>query len=159
MIEQKIEKLLIEKFKDELFADCFLVEVKLHANYKLEVFVDSDSGLTLAKCQKISRYLEKYIDEDQWLGERYVIEVSSPGIRRPLTLLRQYKKNVGRKIKIIFIEDGRKKQEGKLVDANEIACFIEEKVVIKNGKKKIRTTEITEIPYDAIKKAVIKPAF
>lgn len=159
MIEQKIEDLLTEKFQEDFFADCFLVEAKLHSNNKLEVFVDSDSGMMLSKCQKISRYLESFIDDEQWLGERYTIEVSSPGTGRPLTMLRQYKKNIGRKLVIKFIEDGRKKREGKLVDANESACFLEEKVVRKERKKKIRTTEITEFPYNEIKKAVIKATF
>lgn len=159
MIEQKIENLLTEKFEEEEYNDCFLVEIKLPANNKLEVFVDSDSGMMLSKCQKISRYLESYIDEEQWLGERYTIEVSSPGIGRPLTLARQYKKNIGRKIVINFLEEGRKKKEGKLVDANDTACFLEEKIVLKEKKKKIRTTEITEIPYSEIGKAKIKAAF
>lgn len=159
MIEQKIETLLVEKFKEEDYADFFIVAIKLHANNKLEVFIDSDTSLPLSKCQKISRYLEGHIDENQWLGEKYVIEVSSPGVSRPLIMVRQYKKNIGRKLAINFLEDGVKKREGKLVDANETACFLEEKVVLKEGKKKIRTTTITEIPYDTIKKAVIKPVF
>ena len=57
------------------------------------------------------------------------------------------------------MEDGKKKREGILVEANETACFIEEKVVLKEGKKKIRTTETIAIPYETIKKAVIKPVF
>ncbi len=159
MIEQKITALLAEKFTEEDYADFFIVEIKLHSNNKLEVFIDSDTSLPLSKCQKISRYLEYHIDEHQWLGEKYIIEVSSPGISRPLTLARQYQKNIGRKLSINFLVDGVKGREGILVDANETACFIEEKVVLKEGKKKIRTKEITEVPYDAIKKAVIKPAF
>lgn len=159
MIEQKIEVLLAEKFKEEEFADFFIVEIKMHLNNKLEVFIDSDTSLPLSKCQRLSRYLEFHIDENQWLGEKYIIEVSSPGISRPLTLYRQYKKNIGRKLAIRFVEDGVKKREGILVDANETACFLEEKIVRKEKKKKIRTTEITEIPYTDIKKAVIKPAF
>lgn len=159
MIEQKIEVLLAEKFEEDDFADFFIVEIKLHANNKLEVFIDSDTALPLSKCQRISRYLESHIDENQWLGEKYIIEVSSPGISRPLTLVRQYQKNIGRKLAINFLEDGKKKKEGKLVEVTETACFVEEKVVLKEGKKKKRTTVITEIPYDSIKKAVIKPAF
>jgi len=159
LIEQKIAALLAEKFKEEDYVDFFIVEIKMHSNNKLEVFIDSDTSLPLSKCQKISRYLEYHIDENQWLGEKYIIEVSSPGISRPLTLVRQYQKNIGRKLAINFLEDGIKKRAGKLVAANETACFIEEKVVLKEGKKKIRTTEITEIPYNTIKKAVIKPAF
>jgi len=159
LIEQKIEALLAEKFQEEEYADFFIVEIKMHTNNKLEVFIDSDTSLPLSKCQKLSRYLEGYIDEHQWLGEKYVIEVSSPGISRPLTFYRQYKKNIGRKLKINFLVDGVKGREGILVDANETACFLEEKIVLKEGKKKIRTKTITEISYDTIKKAVIKPVF
>ena len=84
MIEAKIESLLQDKFKEEGFTDCFLLEVKLHANRKLDVFIDSDTGITFGKCQTISRYLEQYLDEEGWLGESYVLEVSSPGVGRPL---------------------------------------------------------------------------
>lgn len=159
MVEQKISLLLTEKFQEEPFKDCFLVEIKLHANNKLEVFIDCDSGLPLSMCQKISRFLEGHLDNEQWLGEKYIIEVSSPGISRPLSFYRQYKKNIGRKLVIKFIEEGKKKKEGILVDANENACFLEEKKTVKEGKKKKRTLEIVEIPYTTIKKAVIKPAF
>ena len=159
MIEQKIIDLLVDKFKEDDFNDYFLVEVKLSTQNKLEVYIDCDTGLTLAKCQKISRYLESYLDEEQWLGDRYVIEVSSPGVSRPLILYRQYQKNKGRKLEIHFLEEGKKKKEGILVDANENACFLEEKIVLREGKKKKRTTTILEIPYSIIKKAIIKPSF
>ena len=90
MIEDRIVELLGAKFEEEEFRDCFLVETKFHGNNKLEVFIDCDNGLTFEKCQKISRYLESFIDEKQWLGEKYVLDVSSPGIGRPLILKRQY---------------------------------------------------------------------
>lgn len=64
MIENKIIDLLDQKFKEEDFLDCFLVDLQLHANQKLEVFLDSDTGITFEKCQKISRYLEQYLDEE-----------------------------------------------------------------------------------------------
>ena len=112
MIEQKIEDLLSEKFKETDFDDFFIVAIKLHTNNKLEVFIDSDSSLPLSKCQQISRYLESYIDTHQWLGEKYILEVSSPGISRPLTLVRQYKKNIGRKLAVNFLEDGKQKKVG-----------------------------------------------
>ena len=89
-LEEKIVELLEEKFKEEEFADCFLIEIKLHKHNKLDIFLDSDTGITFQKCQRISRYLESYIDEGGWLGEKYVIEVSSPGLTRPLKLRRQY---------------------------------------------------------------------
>ena len=61
MIEDKITDLLEELFTTEEFSDCFLVEVKLHANRKLEVFMDCDEGITFERCRKTSRYLEKHL--------------------------------------------------------------------------------------------------
>jgi len=79
-MESKVRKLLTEKFAEEEFADCFLVATELSKKNKLEIFVDSDSGMTFDKCRKLSRYLEEFIDEEQWLGQKYTLEVSSPGM-------------------------------------------------------------------------------
>ena len=88
MIEQTIPQLLAEKFQESEFDDFFLVDLKLGINNKLEVFVDSDSQVTFEKCRKISRFLEEHLDQEGWLGDRYVLEVSSPGVGRPLKFLR-----------------------------------------------------------------------
>jgi ribosome maturation factor RimP len=156
-IEEKIHELLAAKFQEETFQDCFLVEFNLHTGNKLEVFMDSDSGLTLEKCQRISRYLESHIDEEGWLGEKYTLEVSSPGLSRPLKLKRQYLKNIGRKVEVTF-NNGEVKT-GLLKAADESAFTLEETVVKKEGKKKKKEVVLTEIPYDSIKKTMIIISF
>lgn len=156
MIEGKITELLEEKFQEEEFSDCFIVEVQLN-NKKLNVFIDCDSGVTFGKCQKLSRYLESFIDEEGWLGEKYILEVSSPGIGRPLKLSRQYKKNIGRKLEVTLLEGGNK--QGQLIEVNESAIVIEYKQRIKEGKKK-RTEVVKEtISFEEIKKAIVKITF
>ncbi len=93
-ITERITRLLEEKYStDEVFADCFTVSVEMKPGQKLYVFADSDSGMTFEKCQKLSRYLESHIDSNGWLGEKYLLEVSSPGIGRPFQFLRQYNNN------------------------------------------------------------------
>jgi len=104
-IIEQIIALLDKKFEEEDFNDCFLVEAH-HNNSKLELFIDSDSNITFTKCRKISRYLESFIDENGWLGEKYTLDVSSPGITRPLKFKRQYVKNIGRKMEIKLKEEG-----------------------------------------------------
>lgn len=157
-MEARISDLLDEKFKEPDFADCFLIDINLiPKGNKLEVFIDSDSGMTFEKCQKISRYLESHLDENKWFGEDYTLEVSSPGISRPLKLPRQYIKNKGRDVEITT-KEGTKK-EGKLVDATDFAATVEELVITKEGKKKKKEIVQTIIPYDDIKKAVIKISF
>ena len=104
-----IEELLLQKFEHPAFSDCFIVEIKLANPNRLEVFVDSDTGISLEKCQKISRYLEQHLEEKKWLSENYTLEVSSPGINRPLKFVRQYKKNIGRTLDITLSDNTIKK--------------------------------------------------
>lgn len=157
MIEQQIESLLATKFEEEEFQDCFLIEVNHHPSNKLDVFIDSDSGVTFEKCQKISRYLEAILDEQGWIGEKYVLEVSSPGISRPLRLWRQYKKNTGRTLEVT-LKDGTKK-EGLLSEVQEDLILLEETVIELEGKKKIKKQVLTPVAFDNIKKTIVKISF
>lgn len=157
MIEEKIKELLAKKFQEEGFQDCFLVDLKAGLNNKVEVFIESDSALTHPRCQKISRYLEGFIDENQWLGEKYTLEVSSPGIGKPLKLKRQYYKNIGRRVEINFLEG--KPQTGKLIEVNDDTITIEYEIIIKEGKKKRKEMFEHVIPFENIKKAVVKVTF
>ncbi len=157
MVEHKIKNLLDEKFVEEAFNDCFVVEIKLSASNQLDVYIDSDSSLTFARCQKISRYLETYLDEEQWLGERYTLNVSSPGISRPLKFTRQYQKNVGRKVEVTLKEGTH--MEGILKEMTDDAITIEAKVRIKEGKKKKTSIVQTIIPFDDIQQTIVKITF
>lgn len=152
----KITSLLETKFEEEFFNDCFLVEINQN-NSKLEIFVDSDSNITFEKCRKISRYLEQHIDENGWLGEKYTLEVSSPGITRPLLFKRQYAKNIGRKLEVKLKDEG--KQKGVLVNVTDEAIHLEEKVRVKEGKKKVNKILTHEIAYENIEKAIVKISF
>jgi len=157
VVEDKITTLLEEKFREDAFSDCFLVDLKLHAHNKLDVFIDSDFGISFEQCQKISRYLEEYLDEEQWLGEKYVLEVSSPGISRPLTMKRQYPRNVGRKVEV-KLKDGDKRS-GTLKEVEDNHIVLEEKVRRKEGKRKKTEVVETEIDFNSIKETKVKVSF
>ncbi len=159
MIVEKITDLLTQKFEEEDYDDCFIVEIKHNpTNNKLAVFVDADSGMTFRKCQRLSRYLESYIDEEGWIGEKYILEVSSPGIDRPLVMPRQFKKNIGRRLELeVDIDD--KKRKGVLTKADEEGICLSFEQTRKQGKKKIKEQVELELPYSAIKKATVKISF
>ena len=157
-MRKKIEALIEEKFKEEGFEDCFLVDIiRPEGSNKLEIFVDADSGITYVKCQRLSRYLETYIDEAQWLGEKYTLEVSSPGIGRPLKFNRQYKKNIGRKVAVKLNVGGT--EEGTLTEVTETEITIERKERVKEGKKKVNKTLVIPILFDDIKETKVKITF
>ncbi|NJL73839.1 MAG: ribosome maturation factor [Saprospiraceae bacterium] len=158
MIEERIVELLDKKWEEPEWESCFVVEVKHHQKTnKLEVFIDSDAGMTFEKCQKISRYLESVLDVELWLGEKYVLEVSSPGVGRPLKLKRQYFKNIGRTLEVRWNEDNT--TEGLLKEANELGISIEHEIQVVEGNKKHKQNILTFIPFEAIKSTKVKVVF
>jgi ribosome maturation factor RimP len=157
-LTERISQLLQQKYaSDEMFADCFTVEVELKPGNKLYIYADSDSGLSLEKCQKLSRFVEHQLDENLWLGETYGIEVSSPGIDRPLKFPRQYLKNIGRTLAIRTLD--KTEHLAELKSADETQIVLTQIVVERDGKKKIKKEVETPIPYDLIEKAVVKLPF
>ncbi len=156
-MEERIANLLEEKFQEEEFKDCFLVEI-VQAGNKLDVFIDSDSGITFQKCQQVSRYLEnEYLDVDKPLGEEYTLNVGSPGVGRPLQSWRQYPRNVGRKLEI-KMQDGSD-HEGTLVAVEPNQITLEEKVRFKEGKRTKTEVRQTVLNFDDIKKTTVKISF
>lgn len=147
-----------EKFLEEEFQDCFLYDINFNpSNKKLEVFVDCDAALTLAKCSRLNRYLQGHIDEEDWLGEKYILDVSSPGTSKPLKFKRQYVKNIGRKVEVKLLEPG--KVEGKLKEVLENSIKVFYKTKVKVGKKKVIKEILEEVPFDKIKETKVKISF
>jgi ribosome maturation factor RimP len=157
MVEEKIYDLLEAKFAEPEYADCFLIELNLHAGKRLEVIIDADAGVSFDQCTRISRYLESWLDENAWLGDDYTLEVSSPGVSRPLKLWRQYPRNVGRTLEIT-LKDGHQ-HSGKLLAIHEGHLDLEETLRRKEGKKNITETVVRNIAPDAIEKAIVKISF
>jgi ribosome maturation factor RimP len=151
---EKVEAALAEKFAtDEEFSDCFAVEIKLQKGNLLEVFVDADGAMDFRRCQRLSRFLEAKIDENNWLGDSYTLEVSSPGIGRPLKFLRQYVKNIGRTVEITL--NSGEIEEGILLAADENEVVLEQKKRIEEGKKKKNVVVQTSFSFQNIKKTEV----
>lgn len=131
-IENKVIALVEEKIADR--DDLFVVDVKMHANGTLEVLVDGDQGISIQDCAAISRHVGFRLEEDDMIAYAYRLEVSSPGIDRPLSMVRQYRKNKGRNIQV-SMRDGRI-TTGKLLEVTEDAITIVETVKEK-GKKAV----------------------
>jgi ribosome maturation factor RimP len=151
-IEKRTTELVEEKIAD--MPNLFLVDVKMHPNGKLIVLVDGDNGIGIAECVAISRHVGFHLEEENVIDTPYNLEVSSPGIDTPLTLKRQYAKNIGRTL-AIKMDDGSKR-EGVLKEAGDDLIVIEE--VIKEKGKKAATVEST-IPTDKITETKVLISF
>ncbi len=121
-----------EKIADR--EDLFVVDVKMHSNGKLEVLVDGDQGISIQDCAAISRHVGFHLEEEDTIQHAYRLEVSSPGIDRPLNTVRQYRKNIGRTVEVSLQDGGT--VSGKLVEVAEESIIIVEKIKEK-GKKAV----------------------
>ncbi len=84
--------------------DGYLVEVTVRGETGgsvVEVFIDTDRGVTADECAHVNRHVSSEIEKRNLIPGRYRLEVSSPGLERSLKFVRQYTKNVGRRMKII----------------------------------------------------------
>ena len=158
MIEKKFEKLIDQAIKELEYEDCFLVDLKV-SNNKVQIFLDSDDSITFLKCRKVSRFIEAVIDEEQWLGEKYTLDVSSAGVGKPLKMTRQYLKNIGRDIEVKLYGEDKEKVLGELVSASDESISVYYEEVVKEGKKKKKLEITREIPRHEIKEAKIKISF
>lgn len=111
--------------------DAFLVDLIIRGERTskvIELYVDTDSGISLDQCSNISRDLATLLDEADIIQGRYRLDVSSPGLDKPLKLLRQYKKNIGRNCKIVSSEEGKKISfEGMLEHVSDNSVTIAQK--------------------------------
>ena len=156
-MEEHVTNMLEEMFaSSEDFTDCYVVDISL-LKTKLDISIEADSEMTFRKCQQISRFVEAYLDEEQPLGEKYTLNVGSPGVDRPLKFKRQYVKNIGRNMKVKTNEG--EDHEGKMISADDEKITLEAKVRIKEGKRKKTVVQQTEIAYANIKKAKVKISF
>ena len=128
--------------------DAFLVELELKPNNIIVAFVDSDNGLTIEQIKMINRQIESDLDRDV---EDFNLTVSSPDLNRPLKTWRQYKKNVGRYLKVNFNE---RQEEGMLMKV-EVNYLV---LSVPNKKKSAPNTEL-EIQFADIAEAKVAIRF
>ena len=83
-------------------------------NSLVRLYIDSEQGISLENCEAVSRQVSGILEVDDPISGRYTLEVSSPGLDRPLFEIAHFKKFIGKKsrIKMIVDVDGRKNFTG-----------------------------------------------
>jgi len=130
----------------------FLVEAVVRPGNKITVYIDNMNGVTLDECISVSRYLENKLDRSV---EDFELEVSSPGLDKPLKLPVQFEKNAGRIIDIV--RTNGIKITAKLLGIRNGFIQVETEAMVKDPvthKKKIEQ-HVQEIKQDEIKSAKV----
>ncbi|NMA85414.1 MAG: ribosome maturation factor RimP [Epulopiscium sp.] len=126
-IVEQVEAML-DPILEERDYECVDVEfVKEGANWFLRVFVDKEGGITIEDCEWVSRSLEKELDEKDPIEQSYILEVSSPGLDRPLKKdedFVRYKDEIV-DVKLYKAIEKQKEFQGKLVGLQDDHIVIE----------------------------------
>jgi ribosome maturation factor RimP len=127
--------------------DYFLVDLRIKPIHNIKVFLDGDSGITIEKCVQVNRKLYKKLEESALFpAGDFSLEVSSAGLDEPLKSLRQYKKNIGRSVEVLFL-DGTQK-EGVLTGVHDEGIVLEVATgKPSNGKMQSRKKEISSYTF------------
>ena len=124
--------------------------VKENGRYFLRTYIHKDGGVNLDDCQKMSEALGEKLDKDDPIKEAYYLEVSSPGLDRPLKTDRDLERNLGKDIEINLYSPfgGNKSYEGTLTD------FSDRNINIENYNH-----NLVEIPREKISKIKLAVKF
>ena len=119
---------ITEPIVDELDMEIVDIEyIKEGPHMYLRIYIDKDGGVNLDDCQKVSEKVSEILDEKDPISENYFLEVSSPGIDRPLKNDKDLKRSIGKDVEISLYKavDGKKKLTGKLLNYDDDNIYIE----------------------------------
>jgi ribosome maturation factor RimP len=116
----------------------------------LRLYIDKEGGVTLDDCAAVSRQVSYKLDADDPIAQRYVLEVSSPGLDRPLHSARDFERFAGRQIRLSTIAplQGRRNFVGRLVGLIEGMV----RLVLEDGHE-------VAVPKDLVDKARLEPDY
>ncbi|CAA0146795.1 ribosome assembly cofactor RimP [Tenacibaculum maritimum] len=153
MNQSKVKELLEEALSEN--ESLFLIDLSFLSDNKIKVIVDGDEGVSLKECIRISRNIEHNLDREE---EDFSLEVTSPDISHSLVMKRQYKKNLGRILKVKTENDSF---EGVLAEVNENEIVLKWKAREPKpiGKGKVTVEKEQLLSYTEIKEAKVKIIF
>lgn len=120
--------------------------VKEKNDYYLKIFIHKQGGVSLDDCQVMSEKTSAVLDEIDIIKNPYYLEVSSPGLDRPLRTDKDLERNIGKEVEVNLYKtvNGQKKHEGKLISYNKEKLTIEsidsEKILDRKDISIIRLT-------------------
>lgn len=140
-LENKLKELIKPLVNEQGYEFYHVEYVKENNEYYLRVYIDSDNGISLNDCEKISRLVSNLMDESDPIEDQYYLEVSSPGIDRQLFTNEHMLKSIDSKVvtKLLKAINGEKVIKGILSEVKE-----DEIVILRDNNSII-------IPKDKIK--------
>ncbi|MEO0443284.1 MAG: ribosome maturation factor RimP [Pseudomonadota bacterium] len=148
--KQQLLSDLIRPLIEALDCELWGIETLSQGRYSLiRVYIEKQDGVGIEDCEKVSRQISSLLDVEDPISGQYTLEVSSPGLDRPLYTLDQYQRHIGESvaIKLSRSVEGRRKISGRLVNVED------DEVVVRVDDEEYL------LPVELIDKANIVPQF
>ena len=98
--EQKTEKMLAPILEENHFELVDVEYVKEGGSWYLRAYIDKPGGITVDDCEVVNRALGDLLDQDDFIEDSYILEISSPGLGRPLKKERDFERSLGEEVEI-----------------------------------------------------------
>ena len=146
--EERTQQLLLPILEEMQFELVDVEYVKEGSNWYLRAYIDKPGGITIDDCEAVSRALSDLLDEKDFIDDSYILEVSSPGLGRPLKKEKDFRRSIGSDIEVRLYRmlDGEKEYYGILKDFDDTDLTLE----LDDGEEK-------KIPRELI--ALVRLAF
>ena len=97
-IESRTEHLVLPITEEKKFELVDVEYIKEAGNYYLRIYVDKEGGITIDDCEAVSRALSDLLDREDYIEDSYILEVSSPGLMRPLKKEKDFERSLGKAV-------------------------------------------------------------
>lgn len=142
--EEKAEQLILPILEENHFELADMEYIKEAGSWYLRAYIDKEGGITIDDCELVSRAFSDLLDQEDFIEDSYILEVSSPGLLRPLKKDRDFQRKLGERIEIktFAAVDGKKEFEGVLKGFEKDSITVEtddgEKVFQRNALALVR---------------------
>ena len=109
--ESRTEAMLVPIVEAKGFELVDVEWVKEGANWYLRAYIDKENGITVDDCEEVSRALSDLLDEEDFISENYILEVSSPDLDRPLKKEKDFARSIGKDVEVKLFKAINKEKE------------------------------------------------
>ncbi|MBE5959373.1 MAG: ribosome maturation factor RimP [Lachnospiraceae bacterium] len=109
--ESRTEKLLEPIVAEWDFEIVDVEYVKEGSNWYLRAYIDKPGGITIDDLEKVSRILSDKLDEEDFISDAYILEVSSPGLGRPLKKEKDFERSIGEEVEVFLYKAINKQKQ------------------------------------------------
>ncbi len=109
--ESKVEAFLLPLMEEHHFELVDVEYIKEAGTWYLRAYIDKEGGIAVDDCEVISRRLGEWLDEKDFIDESYILEVSSPGLGRPLKKEKDFARSIGKDVDVRLYRQRDKQKE------------------------------------------------